>query len=78
MYCIARNFKVQTFCCFHVSLIHENTYRIRTNIDGYNIWQFVEIMDLVRYFDEIIQKQLGSQLICYRKKYWRDLNLAIV
>jgi len=35
-------------------------------------------MDLMRYkFGEIIQKQLGSQLICYRKKYWQDLNLAI-
>jgi len=35
-------------------------------------------MDLARYkFGEIIQKQLGSQLICYRKKYWRDLSLAI-
>jgi len=34
-------------------------------------------MDLARYkFGEIIQKQLGLQLICYRKN-WRDLNLAI-
>jgi len=24
-------------------------YRIRTNIGGYNIWRFVEIMDLARY-----------------------------
>jgi len=24
-------------------------YHIRTNIGGYNIWQFVEIMDLARY-----------------------------
>jgi len=24
-------------------------YRIRTNIDGYNIWRFVEIKDLARY-----------------------------
>jgi len=40
------------------------TYRIRTNIGGYNIWHFVEIMDLARCkFGEIIQKQLGSQLI---------------
>jgi len=23
-------------------------YRIRTNIGGYNIWRFVEIMDLAR------------------------------
>jgi len=43
-------------------------YCIRKNIGGYNIWRFVEIMDLVRYkFGEIIQKQLGSQLICHRK-----------
>jgi len=43
-------------------------YRIRTNIGGYNIWRFAEIMDLARYyFGEIIQKKLGSQLIHYRK-----------
>jgi len=24
-------------------------YHIRTNIGGYNIWRFVEIMDLMRY-----------------------------
>jgi len=35
-------------------------------------------MNLARYyFGKIIQKQLGSQLIHYRKKYWWDLNLAI-
>jgi len=44
------------------------TYRIRTNIGGYNIWRFIEIMNLARYkFGEIIQKQLGSQLIFHRK-----------
>jgi len=32
-------------------------YRIRINIGGYNIWRFIEIMDLARYqFGEIIQK----------------------
>jgi len=45
-------------------------------IGKYNIWRFVEIIDLAR-FGEIIQKQLGSQLIHYRKKYWLDLNLVI-
>jgi len=24
-------------------------YHIKTNIGGYNIWRYVEIMDLVRY-----------------------------
>jgi len=30
-------------------VLYHKIYHIRTNIGGYNIWRFVEIMDLARY-----------------------------
>jgi len=44
---IAKIFAIQVPS--HLTRMHSITYRIRTNIGGYNIWRFVEIMDLARY-----------------------------
>jgi len=38
-----------SMCCVTIKQEVATLYRIRTNIVGYNIWQIVKIMDLVRY-----------------------------
>jgi len=45
-HCVIKEF--YWICSYKKYLITVN-YCIRTNIGGYNIWRFVEIMDLARY-----------------------------
>ena len=62
--------------CINYS-INLNNNRIRTNIGGFNIWQFVENMDLVRFYVDEITLPQKFMLYVLRWKYGFLANIVL-